>query len=141
MVKNRGICIFMQKNTKKATIRSNFAEFSRTRLWSESHGYGLKMFLEVLHVEFFSVLGFFKNEFQKKLSRIKKSLGKFCPPPLGKRGLKEEFHCLYGAITMLKYMCRLCVHTVIIFGRCQFRSLDDIKRCKQIQKNSNLNIE
>ena len=51
----------MPKNTKKATIRSNFAEFSRTRLWSESHDYGLKMFLEGL--EFFFVLGFFKNEF------------------------------------------------------------------------------
>ena len=61
MVKNRGLCIFMPKNTKKATIRSNFAEFSRTRLWSESHDYGLTMLFDVL--EFFSVLGFFKNYF------------------------------------------------------------------------------
>ena len=61
MVKNRGFCFLCPKNTKKVNIHSNFTEFSRTPLKSEIHDYGLKMFLKVL--EFFSVLGFLKNDF------------------------------------------------------------------------------
>ena len=51
------IMLFMPKKRKKVTIHSNPA---RTRLWSEGHDYGLKMFLEAL--EFSSLLRFFKND-------------------------------------------------------------------------------
>ena len=44
------------------------------------------MFIEVL--EFFSVLGFFKNDFSKKLLRIKTKWGLF-GPPLGVAGVKS----------------------------------------------------
>ena len=78
MVKNRGLRIFMPKNTKKATIRSNFAEFSRTRLWSKSHDYGFKMFLEVL--EFFLRIGIFQKRILKKVIADQKKSGQNLPP-------------------------------------------------------------
>ena len=46
------------------------------------------MFLEVL--EFFSVLGFFKNDFSKKLLRIKTKWGLF-GPPLGVAGVNHFY--------------------------------------------------
>ena len=76
--KPRIMLFYVKKKTKKVTIHSNFAEFSRTPLWSESHDYGLKLFLKGL--EFFSVLEFFKNDFSKKLLRIKEKQGLFGPP-------------------------------------------------------------
>ena len=60
------IMFFYAKKTKKVTIHSNFAEFSRTPLWSESHDYGLKMSLKGL-------------DFWKKLLWIKKSEGLWGP--------------------------------------------------------------
>ncbi len=78
------IMLFYVKKTKKVTIHSNFAEFFRTPLWSEGHDYGLKLFLKGL--EFFSALEFFKNDFRKKLLRIKKSVGLW-GPPLGVAGV------------------------------------------------------
>ena len=85
MVKNRGLCFLCQKNTKKAAIRSNFAEFSRNRLRAEIHDYGLKMFLEVL--KFFSVLQFFKNDISKEVIADQKSWGLFAH--LGVAGVND----------------------------------------------------
>ena len=66
----KGRVAFYDKKAKKVTINSNFTEFSRTPQWSESCDQRLKMFLEGL--EFFSMLGFLKTDFKKKLLRIKK---------------------------------------------------------------------
>ena len=62
----------MQKH-EKMTIHSNFAEFSRTLLVSESHDYGLKMFFEV--TKLFLRIGIFKKLFLKKVITDQKSWG------------------------------------------------------------------
>ena len=70
-IKKGGVAFLYQKKNKKVTINSNFTEFSRTPLWSESYDQRLKMSLEGL--EFFFVLEFLKTDFKKKCE-LKKSL-------------------------------------------------------------------
>ena len=85
MVKNRGLCFFMPKKNEKSDYPLQLCRIFQDPIRSEIHDYGLKMFLKVL--ELFSVLDFFKNDFEKSYCGSK-NVGHL-RPPWGSGGLRS----------------------------------------------------